>query len=261
MACSNNSRDDRGNAKSPGTETTTIDGISELPAADDDDEEVKATEPAIIGGAYLYCDSSEEVVGCRLANVAESDWVAANKTPDAINGADGSTNACPIVLPAPEDPYQVILEAERALQNYLKLQIEIALPQGQLRMTTTVNPASPKATAQRLSPGLALFASKGSGNDWPGVDQKTWNRWMKVKIPQIISSFTEADAAASETVELIFDDTVCSYKQQQSTTGPMEYSFDACSRSQWKANKIVHVKSLILRVTAGSAGVVLPTVF
>lgn len=246
----NQKSNNRGGKQSAGSDTVPVVEIIRLPT--DPEEDDKAMEPAIIGGAYLFCDATADMVGCRIANVPENDWFAASKKPDAINLADGSGNACPVVLPEPGAPYHVILEAPRAQQNLLELQLDITLPQGQLKMTTTVNPSSPKALEQRTGQGLALYAAKGPLSDWPGLDRKTWNLWMPLKLPRVIANFEESAGAGS--VDLIFDETICTYRQQEAV-----YAFDSCTKNAWQPDQIIRTRSLTLRVPQGSAGVVLET--
>jgi hypothetical protein len=264
------------------------------PPPDDPQEEEKAIEPAIIGGAYLYCDADEGKpgtpppsmnVGCRVGNVPDEQWMAAEKSMFIMNNLDDMLAPTTVSITPEGSPYHMVFNADRTLQNYLELHTDIMLPQGRLVMSTTVNPGAMKAIEQRLGKGLALYASTGSGGDWPGIDRKTWNLWMPVEIPKYITNFNPAsnsgpggpgpgpgDGRTQSSMELVFDETVCTYEIRESGgkgedtkgTKPEDFVFKSCTRN-WQPQQWVRVKSLSLRFTGDerraskAAGVVLKT--
>ncbi|WP_141731613.1 hypothetical protein [Oligoflexus tunisiensis] len=262
-----------------------------MPPPDDPEEEEKAIEPAIIGGAYLYCDANEKKddkappepmnVGCRIGNVPDDEWLSADKNMMVMNNLD-STIAPSVVTALPKgSPYHMIFDSDRSLQNNVELHVEVMLPQGFLQMSTTVNPGSLKAIEQRIGKGLALFASTGSAGDWPGMDRKTWNLWMPLKIPRYISNYAPGGSNAGQgpgadqpkdKIELIFDETVCTYSVREGKpegikgAKPEDFIFESCSRN-WNPDEWVRVKTLTLQIKAAegagratrTAGVVLQT--
>ncbi|MDQ3232098.1 MAG: hypothetical protein M3Q07_09780 [Pseudobdellovibrionaceae bacterium] len=255
---------------------------------DDPLEEEKAIEPAIIGGAYLYCDSDESkpganppppmTVGCRVGNIPETDWMNADKNLVVMNTLDNSVALSNVTIAASGSPYHFVFSSDRSLQNNLELQMDVTLPQGRVTMSTTVNPGSIKAIEQRLGPGLALYASTGAAGDWSGMDRKTWNLWMPLKIPKYITNFNpggsgpgsgETDKALGS-VELSYDDTVCTYRIRATVSKtneikgakPEDYIFESCTRN-WLPDQWVRSKALSLRIMGDvksrvmSAGVIL----
>jgi hypothetical protein len=261
------------------------------PPPDDPQEEEKAIEPAIIGGAYLYCDADEGKaannppapmnVGCRAGNVPDDEWMAAEKSMFVMNNLDDMLAPSTVSITPKGSAYHMTFEADRSLQNNLELHVDIMLPQGRVVMSSTVNPGALKAIEQRLGKGLTLYASTGSNGDWPGIDRKTWNLWMPVEIPRYISNFTPAgpnsgpggpgpggqapddDDDESRTqgrMEIAFDETICTYeirgeKSQDGKGGPKpdDYIFKSCTRN-WQPQQWVRVKSLSLRFLGQTRG-------
>lgn len=265
------------------------------PPPDDPQEEEKAIEPAVIGGAYLYCDADENKpgtnppppmnVGCRVGNVPDEQWMAAEKNMFIMNNLDDMLAPSTVSITPQGSAYHMVFNADRTLQNYLELHTDIMLPQGRLVMSTTVNPGAMKAIEQRLGKGLALFASTGSNGDWPGIDRKTWNLWMPVEIPKFITNFNPAsnsgpggpgpgagDDRTQGQMELVFDETICTYEiradggKGENIKGakPEDFIFKACTRN-WMPQQWVRVKTLTLRVMneerrgSKAAGVILKT--
>lgn len=267
------------------------------PPPDDAQEEEKAVEPAVIGGAYLYCDADDGKagsnpppqinVGCRLGNSSDEQWMAADRNMFVMNSLDDMMTPITVSILPNGSPYHMAFPMDRSLQNYLELHMDVMLPQGRLVMSTTVNPGAMKAIEQRLGEGLALYASTGAAGDWPGIDKKTWNLWMPVEIPKYITNFTpsapnsgpgsggQVDGKASGHMEIIFDETVCTYEtRSDSTKGddskggakPEDFVFKSCSRN-WKPSQWVRVKTLTLRMPESeserkgsrAAGVILKT--
>jgi hypothetical protein len=267
------------------------------PPPDDPQEEEKAIEPAVIGGAYLYCDADENKptsntpppmnVGCRVGNVPDEQWATAEKSMFVMNSLDDMLAPSTVSITPQGSPYHMTFNADRSLQNNLELHADVMLPQGRIVMSTTINPGAMKAIEQRLGKGLALYASTGSNGDWPGIDRKTWNLWMPVEIPKYISNFTPAapnsgpgpgpggpgpeGSRTQGKVELIFDETVCTYeigdtggKDDGKGTKPEDYVFASCTRN-WKPQQWVRVKTLSLRFvdderrSSKAAGVIMKT--
>jgi hypothetical protein len=268
------------------------------PPPPDPQEEEKAIEPAIIGGAYLYCDAEENKpnnnppqpmnVGCRVGNLPDDQWMAAEKSMFVMNSLEDMLAPSTVSITPQGSPYHMTFQAERSLQNNLELHVDVMLPQGRVVMSTTVNPGALKAVEQRLGKGLTLYASTGSNGDWPGIDRKTWNLWMPVEIPRFISNFTPApksgpggpgpggqtpdDGRSPGRMEIVFDETICTYeirddgrKSDDGKDGPKadDYVFKSCTRN-WQPQQWVRVKTLSLRYlgeTRGSkaAGVILKT--
>jgi hypothetical protein len=263
------------------------------PTPDDPQEEEKSVEPAVIGGAYLYCDAEDGrvganpppsiSVGCRLGNTADNEWMAADKNMFVMNSLTDMMAPIPVSILPQGSAYQMSFPMERSLQNSMELHVDLELPQGRLVMSTTVNPGAMKAIEQRLGQGLALYAATGSAGDWPGVDRKTWNLWMPVEIPKYITNFTPntsnsgpggpAESRGSGRMEIVFDETVCTYeirsdaaKGDDSKAGskPEDFVFKSCSRN-WKPSQWVRVKTLTLRIPEGerkgsqAAGTILKT--
>lgn len=265
------------------------------PPPDDPLEEEKSVEPAVIGGAYLYCDAEEGKagpnpppsvnVGCRMGNTDDDVWMAADKNMFVMNKLDDMMAPITVSILPQGSGYHMSFPMERSLQNYMELHVDVVFPQGRLVMSTTVNPGALKAIEQRLGKGLALYASTGSAGDWPGIDRKAWNLWMPVEIPKYITNFTPsasnsgpgpggpADGKASGQMEIVFDETVCTYearseggKGDDSKGGakPEDFVFKSCTRN-WQPSQWVRVKSLTLRIPeterkgSKAAGVILKT--
>ncbi len=246
---------------------------------DDPEEEEKAIEPAVIGGAYLYCDSDENKpgsnptpmnVGCRLGNVDDDQWMAAEKNMFVMNSLDEVLAPGTVSIMPKGSTYHMVFNADRGLQNNLILHADVKLPQGRLVMSTTVNPGALKAIEQRLGKGLALYASTGSNGDWPGIDRKTWNLWMPVEIPRYISNFSPAasnsgpgsadDDQLQGQMQLTFDETICTYEiraegakgEEVKGAKPEDFIFKSCTRN-WQPTQWVRAKTLSLQFVGANA--------
>jgi hypothetical protein len=250
-----------------------------MPPPNDPEEEEKAIEPAIIGGAYLYCDANEKKddknppepmnVGCRIGNLPDDSWLSTDMNMLVMNNLDSSITPSVVTAMPKGSLYHMIFQTERELQNNVELHVELMLPEGLVQMGTTVNPGTLKAIEQRIGKGLALYASTGAAGDWPGIDRKTWNLWMPLKIPKYISNHTPDGNAGpgpgpgaeppKRSVELIFDETVCTYSIQAGKPEPIkgakseDYIFESCTRN-WNPDEWVRVKSLTLQLKADETG-------
>jgi len=244
-----------------------------LPLPQDPEEEVKATEPAVIGGAYLYCDADAEkagpaakepmVVACRLGNVSDSDWAMADKQTQVMNRIDGAIMDINVVMTMPGSPYQMLLTADRAMLGVMELQLSMALPQGLLEFSSTVTHFVPELAALRLSKGLTFAASAPSAKELPVTDRKTWNRWMPVKIPKTIpiGDFTKSGKGAPSLgqVDLTFDDTICTYRSKDLTTGKGgeqgDLEFVSCTKPSWEPELWVRSKAMSLTIPQNPANI------
>jgi hypothetical protein len=263
------------------------------PPPDDPLEEEKSVEPAVIGGAYLYCDAEDGKagsnpaatvnVGCRMGNTDDAEWMAADKNMFVMNSLTDMMAPITVSVLPQGSGYHMSFPMERSLQNSMELHVDVVLPQGRLVMSTTVNPGALKAIEQRLGEGLALYAATGSAGDWPGIDRKTWNLWMPVEIPKYITNFTPnasssgpggpAEGKVSGQMEIIFDETVCTYEirsdggkggDSKGGARPEDFVFKSCTRN-WLPSQWVRVKTLMLRIPESerkgsqAAGVILKT--
>jgi hypothetical protein len=233
-----------------------------MPPPPDPEEESKAAEPGIIGGAYLYCDAGEAKgknpgetqVGCRTATVDDSAWFAADKSFQFYDYASNSMLVRDMLFPAPGDAYQMYFAENIAQMESRDVQLNITLPQGKLQMTSSVSPYHSELLTLRKNPGLTLMST----TDGVTVtkDRKSWSEWMPLKIPAAIIKLPPsagrpkpprgADLVAS--AELRFDDTVCTYQQGKGPKEEMILSFVSCSRDMWKPDQWVRVKALSLGI-------------
>jgi len=246
-----------------------------MPLPPDPEEESKAVEPGIIGGAYLYCDAGEAKgkeaakvqVGCRTVTVNDNAWASADKSVQFYDFTSGTSLSREMTSPAAGDPYQMYFseESSQLMAREILLNINLPMPQGRLEMTSTVTPYHSGLALLRINPGLTLLSS--TDGVVANKDRKTWNEWMPLKIPASlvklpVSSGKEpraprgADAVA--TVELRFDDTVCTYIQGKEPKEEMLLNFVSCSREVWKPEMWVRVKAVslgvLLKAGANEAG-------
>lgn len=239
----------------------------------DPEEEVKATEPAIVGGAYLYCDTAEAKgpaasqsmsVGCRLSQVPDAVWSTSSKQVQVVSMADGSAMNINVLPTVSGSPYQLAFTADPSLQNSMEMAVDIHLPQGQVSMTSTISHFHPKLASLRSMKGVSFIASVGAPGE-ESTDVKTWNIWMPVKIPQSIANLepvSDKGPAANpvgvpKTAELTFDGTVCSYKLA-ATNSTMKldgsgsgdqagaYQFASCTKPDWMPGQLIRSKSISL---------------
>jgi hypothetical protein len=236
-----------------------------MPPPSDPEEESKAMEPGIIGGAYLYCDAGEDPgkgqlqvqVACQTATVDNKVWEAAEKSIQFYDFANGTTLMRDLIIPMASDPYQMYFSEDMAQLKSREVQLSIALPQpqGRLEMTSTVSPYHTELALLRLNPGLTLMTSTDAVS--VSYDRKTWSEWMPLKIPATILKLPASrgrvprvprgtDALA--TVELRFDDTVCTYLQGKGSKEEMRLNFVSCSRDVWKPGEWARVKAISLGV-------------
>jgi hypothetical protein len=232
-----------------------------MPPPPDPEEETKAAEPGIIGGAYLYCDAAEEKgknpaqvqVGCRAATVSDSVWIASDKSIQFYDTASDSMLTRDMFFPTPGDAFQMYFSEDPAQMASREVNLSITLPQGKWDMSSTVSPYHSELPLLRKNPGLTLLTTTD------GVtitkDRKTWSEWMPVKIPASLVKLPPSAGKAPRSprgadtvalVELRFDDTVCTYQQGK---GPKEeniLTFVSCSRDMWKPDQWVRVKVLSL---------------
>jgi hypothetical protein len=233
-----------------------------MPPPPDPEEESKATEPGIIGGAYLYCDAgeakgknpAEAQVGCRTAMVDDSTWFAADKSFQFYDYASDSMLVRDMLFPAPGDAYQMYFAESISQMESREVQLSIALPQGKWQMTSTVSPYHSALALLRKNPGLTMMST----TDGVTVtkDRKSWSEWMPLKIPATILKLPPsagrpkppkgADLVAS--AELRFDDTTCTYQQGKGPKEETILSFVSCSREMWKPDQWVRVKAISLGI-------------
>lgn len=253
-----------------------------MPPPPDPEEESKAMEPGIIGGAYLYCDASEGKgkdpaqvqVGCRTATVDDNIWAAAEKSIQFYDFNSGTMLSRDMLFPAAGDAYQMYFSEDVPQLGSREVQLSIALPQGKWEMTSTVSPYHSELALLRKNPGLTLISS--TDGVVVSKDRKTWSEWMPLKIPTTIAKLPPSSgkapraprgADATATVELRFDDTVCTYEQGKGPREEMLLKFVSCSRDVWKPDQWVRVKAISLGVLikanateAGDYAVTLQTV-
>lgn len=236
-----------------------------MPPPADPEEEAKATEPGIIGGAYLYCDAGEDKgkaleeieVACQTPAVDDAVWTSAEKSVQFYDFGNATTLAKEWSMPMAGDSYQMYFSGNLLQLKSMEVQLKIALPlpQGRLEMTSTVSPYHPELALLRLNPGLTLMTS--TDGVFVSKDRKTWSEWMPLKIPATIIKLPNSsgrtprpprgtDAAA--TVELRFDDTVCTYLQGKGPQEETRLNFVSCSKDVWRANDWVRVKAVSLGV-------------
>ncbi len=247
------------------------------PSPPDPEEEVKAAEPAIIGGAYLYCDADEEKAGpgakpsmavaCRLGNVGNTDWAMADKQAQVINKLDGTIMDVNMVMTIPGSPYHMLFSGDRSLMGAMELQLSVALPQGSIEFGSTLSRFDPTLATLRQSKGLTFAASVPSAKELPVTDRKTWNRWMPVKIPKAISNVVPVGsgkgAASLGHIELSFDDTVCTYRNKDAAKakepaaalldGEGDLEFVSCTKPSWVPELWVRSKSMSVTIPQNPA--------
>jgi hypothetical protein len=263
------------------------------PPPDDPLEEEKSVEPSVIGGAYLYCGAEDGEagsnpaapvnVGCRMGNTPDDQWMAAEKNMFVMNSLTDMMAPITVSILPQGSGYHMSFPMDRSLQNSMELHVDVVLPQGRLAMSTSVNPGALKAIEQGLGKGLALYAATGAAGNWPGIDRKTWNLWMPIEIPKYITNFTtsasnsaaddSADDKVSGLVEIVFDETVCTYeiRSDDGRSGASkggarseDFVFKSCARN-WQPSQWVRVKTLTLRIpervrkSSQAAGVILKT--
>lgn len=234
-----------------------------MPTPPDPEEEEKAAEPGIIGGAYLYCDAGEpkgknpaEVqVGCRTATVDDSVWFAADKSFQFYDEASGSMLVRDMLFPAPGDAYQMYFGDSISQLDARDVRLSITLPQGKWDMSSTVSPYHSELIALRKNPGLTMMST----TDGVTVtkDRKSWSEWMPLKIPATIVKLPPSAGKAPRPpkgadlvalAELRFDDTVCTYQQGKGPKEELILSFVSCSRDMWKPDQWVRVKAVSLSI-------------
>lgn len=253
-----------------------------MPPPPDPEEESKAMEPGIIGGAYLYCDAGEGKgkdpaqvqVGCRTATVDDSIWLAADKSFQFYDAASSTMLARDMLFPAPGDAYQMYFNEDSAQLGSREVKLSITLPQGKWEMSSTVSPYHSELVALRKNPGLTLMSS--TDGVMVSKDRKTWSEWMPLKIPASLIKLPPSSGKAPKAprgadavamAELRFDDTVCTYQQGKGPKEEMILKFVSCSRDMWQPDQWVRVKAIALSVLmkpnateAGDYAVTLQTV-
>lgn len=234
-----------------------------MPPPPDPEEESKAMEPGIIGGAYLFCDASEAKgrdaaqvqVGCRTATVDDNIWAAAEKSIHFFDLTSSTMLSRDMLFPAAGDAYQMYFSEDGTQLGSREVALSITLPQGKWEMTSTVSPYHSELALLRKNPGLTLMSS--TDGVVVSQDRKTWSEWMPLKIPTTIMKLPPSSGKAPRaprgtdsvaTVELRFDDTVCSYQQGKGPKEEMLLNFVSCSRDVWKPDQWVRVKAITLGV-------------
>lgn len=244
-----------------------------MPPPPDPEEEAKAMEPGIIGGAYLFCDASEAKgkdpapvqVGCRTATVDDNVWATAEKSIQFYDFSSGSMLSRELLIPAAGDAYQMYFSEDGSQLGSREVQLSITLPQGKWDMTSTVSPYHSELALLRKNPGLTLMSS--TDGVIVSKDRKTWSEWMPLKIPTSITKLPPSSGKAPRapkgaetvaTVELKFDDTACTYQQGKGPRDEMLLKFVSCSRDVWKPDQWVRVKaitlSIVIKANATEAG-------